>query len=89
MKYKSVEKYIIELIHNGSLNSGEKIQSIRRLSEEFNCSRSTIIRAYKELEDKHYIYSIAKSGYYVVEHQDNQDSNKENFDFLSAVQIQN
>ncbi|WJH35436.1 PLP-dependent aminotransferase family protein [Paenibacillus sp. CC-CFT747] len=31
------------------------------------CSRNTVLKAYEELEKKHLVYSVAKSGYYVVE----------------------
>jgi DNA-binding transcriptional MocR family regulator len=34
---------------------------------EFNCNKSTIIRAYDELQKEHLIYSVPKSGLYVIE----------------------
>ncbi|AET61817.1 hypothetical protein HPL003_25505 [Paenibacillus terrae HPL-003] len=68
-----VKKYIsilsdIELkIREGQYISGQKLPSIRDASELYGCSKSTILRAYAELEKKHAIYSIPQSGYYVVE----------------------
>lgn len=86
------EKYVsilldIELkIREGQYKSGYKLPSVREASELYRCSKSTILRAYAELEKKHAIYSIPQSGYYVVEnsgdlhHSHIQDS----VDFASA-----
>ncbi|WP_028562897.1 PLP-dependent aminotransferase family protein [Paenibacillus pinihumi] len=45
---------------------GEKLPSIRMLADQYGYSHSTIIRALQELEQRHLIYSIPKSGYYIV-----------------------
>ncbi|WP_172195027.1 PLP-dependent aminotransferase family protein [Saccharibacillus qingshengii] len=50
----------------GSMKEGDKIPSIRTLSERYVCSKSTVIRALSELERTHLIYASAKSGYYVL-----------------------
>lgn len=50
----------------GSMKEGDKIPSIRTLSERYVCSKSTVIRALSELERSHLIYASAKSGYYVL-----------------------
>lgn len=68
----SVYKYLIvfsdleKLIQNGELKEGDKLPSIRFLSARYQCTKSTIIRALQELEKRHMIYSVLKSGYYVV-----------------------
>lgn len=50
----------------GTMKEGDKIPSIRTLSERYVCSKSTVIRALSELERGHLIYASAKSGYYVL-----------------------
>lgn len=50
----------------GSLIAGSKLPSVRQSSEYFSCSKNTVIKAYAELEKEHLIYSVPKSGYYVV-----------------------
>lgn len=46
---------------------GERIPSIRRLSQKFHCSKDTVQRALLELKFKNYIYAVEKSGYFVLE----------------------
>ncbi|MBB5178811.1 MULTISPECIES: PLP-dependent aminotransferase family protein [Planococcus] len=65
-KYSQIMNEIKEEITNGTLRAGTKIPSIRYLSEKYACSKNTIIKAYNELEKQHYIYSIPKSGFFVV-----------------------
>lgn len=45
---------------------GDKLSSIRDLALHYGCSKSTVIRALEELQDKHLIYSVPKSGYFVM-----------------------
>ena len=66
-KYKQIVTHIKELIGTGRLKSGNRIPSINELCNEFNCNKSTIIRAYDELQKEHLIYSVPKSGFYVIE----------------------
>jgi len=67
-----VYKYVIifndleKLIQIGEFKEGDKLPSIRSLSARYQCTKSTIIRALQELEKRHLIYSVLKSGYYVV-----------------------
>ncbi len=55
-----------ELILKQPFKDGQKLPSIRTLSEQYGCSKSTIIKALDELEKRHLIYAMPKSGYYVV-----------------------
>ena len=67
MIYAEVMHAIEQQIGSGELKPGKKLPSIRSLAKRFDCSVNTIIKAYSELEKKHKIYSVSKSGYYVVE----------------------
>ncbi|WP_259618788.1 aminotransferase-like domain-containing protein [Paenibacillus doosanensis] len=67
MIYAEVMKHIERQIDSGELKPGKRLPSIRSLAKRFECSVNTIIKAYSELEKKHIIYSVSKSGYYVVE----------------------
>lgn len=66
-KYQEILTTIIDQIENGKLHKGERIPSIRRLSQKFHCSKDTVQRALLELKFKNYIYAVEKSGYYVLE----------------------
>lgn len=65
-KYLAVINYIESQIESGALREGGKLPSIRILANQFECNKSTIIKALQELEKSHFIYSVPKSGYYVV-----------------------
>ncbi|MCT8977691.1 PLP-dependent aminotransferase family protein [Clostridium sp. CX1] len=65
-KYLAVSNEIENMIKGGRYKEGEKIPSIRSLTENFNCNKSTVISALHELERRHIVYSLPKSGYYVV-----------------------
>ncbi|MED4455820.1 PLP-dependent aminotransferase family protein [Metabacillus fastidiosus] len=69
LKYESIYDKLRQLIQTNGLHSGAKLPSIRNLSKQFLCSKSTVLTALKKLEDQHLIYAVPKSGYYVVDHQ--------------------
>lgn len=69
-KYLDVLNKIEYMIENEEFKQGEKILSIRKFSDLFNCNKWTIIRALEELEKKHIIYSVPQSGNYVVPKKD-------------------
>lgn len=60
-KYLEVVEDIKEQLANGVLLAGSKLPSVRQLSEQFSCSKNTVIRAYNELEKEHLIFSKPKS----------------------------
>lgn len=72
-RHTDVMTYIIDLLEN-KYEQGGKLPSVRALSELFGCSKSTVLRAYKELEDRHLVYSIHKSGYYKLDPDKNVES---------------
>ena len=85
-KYLELSKDIENKIKMGDYRDGDKIPSIRTLTEVYECNKSTVINALKELEIKHILYSLPKSGYYVVKK--NINHNKENkvvLDFDSSA----
>ncbi|BFT72297.1 PLP-dependent aminotransferase family protein [Paenibacillus sp. P36] len=64
--YLKLMNELEELIQKEPYKDGQKLPSIRTLSEKYTCSKSTIIKALNELEMRHLIYAMPKSGYYVV-----------------------
>lgn len=80
-KYEEIIDYIEELRENNHLKQGQRLPSIRALANQFSCNKSTVIRAYQELEGNHKIYSIPKGGYYLVEQISPQIPHIETVDF--------
>ena len=64
-KYIRVAEGIEQLIHEEVLRIGDKLPSVRVLSEEYGISMGTAFQAYYHLEGKGLIEARPKSGYYV------------------------
>ncbi|MGV2794604.1 GntR family transcriptional regulator, partial [Clostridium perfringens] len=54
-------------LNEGHYRPGQKLPSVRDAAKLYECSVSTVVRAYTELEKRHAVYSIPQSGYYVVD----------------------
>ncbi len=65
-KYEEIMNEIQSRMDDGRIQAGDKLPSVRSFAKEFNCSINTIMKAYSELEKTHRIYSIPKSGYFLV-----------------------
>lgn len=78
-------KEMLNRISDGHFKPGDKLPSIRSLSEDFGCSLNTIVKAYSEMEKEHKIYSVPKSGYYLLGSRLTESSaSEEIIDFSSA-----
>ncbi|HEU4633099.1 MAG TPA: PLP-dependent aminotransferase family protein, partial [Flavisolibacter sp.] len=64
-KYLQVAGGIEQMIHEEILRIGDKLPSVRVLSEEYGISMGTAFQAYYHLEGKGLIEARPKSGYYV------------------------
>ncbi|AKL96060.1 transcriptional regulator GntR family [Clostridium aceticum] len=84
-KYTSIVDYIRNLAQEKKIKTGQKLPSIRSLADKFQCSKLTVIRAYKELEQDHFIYSVPKSGYYLVSKHKEEDLSKSNIYFSTVL----
>lgn len=84
-KYEIIIEHIEKLVENNELKQGQRLPTIRALVDKFECNKSTIIRAYKEMEMNHRIYSIPKSGYYLVEKNNEENIENEIIDFSLVV----
>ncbi|MCK0473974.1 PLP-dependent aminotransferase family protein [Halalkalibacter sp. APA_J-10(15)] len=85
LKYESIFNELLRQIQSGEIPAGTKLPSIRKLKQYYSCSISSIQTALKMLEEQHLIYSIPKSGYYVIDHQTAHKPVKDEFiDFATA-----
>lgn len=57
-KYKDIVDFINNEIENGHIKHGEKMPTIRELSEKFECSKQTAVHAYEKLQSEHIVYPI-------------------------------
>src|SRR5829696_10060607 len=63
--YVQVAEGIEKMISDDTLRIGDKLPSVRVLSDEYGISMGTAFQAYYHLEGKGLIESRPKSGYYV------------------------
>lgn len=61
-----IEEKIIEYIRAGVYGVDEKLPSIRELAVDLQVNPNTVAKVYAALEEKGYIYSLLKKGYYVA-----------------------
>ncbi|MFJ8063934.1 PLP-dependent aminotransferase family protein [Psychrobacillus sp. NPDC096426] len=67
LKYESIYQSLLMQIQSGKFSTGAKLPSIRNLTVQYSCSKSTVLTALNKLEEQHIIYALPKSGYYVVD----------------------
>lgn len=65
-KYSEIVNYILDKVSTNEFKFKQRLPTIRELSENFNCTKITAVRAYTELQKRHIVYSIPQSGYYLV-----------------------
>lgn len=66
-KYQEILQDILDDIEQGRFKRGQKLPSIRSLSQIYGCSKDTVQKAMLELKYRHKIYAVEKSGYYILE----------------------
>jgi DNA-binding transcriptional MocR family regulator len=63
--YEQVANRVRSLITEGTLQPGDRLPSVRKLHQQLSVSVSTILEAYRLLEDQGWISARPQSGYYV------------------------
>jgi len=66
-RYESLADSLEALIHDGCLQPGDRIPSVRQVSAQYKVSPSTVFQAYRLLESRGVILTRARSGHYVSE----------------------
>lgn len=83
--YEQIRDGLKELIINGALEKDEKLPSVRELSVKLTVNPNTVQRAYKDLENRGYIYSITGKGNYVSGADEEKKDTEELFKKLYSV----
>ena len=65
--YEQVAEKLAQLIICGALESNAKLPSVRTLAMELSINPNTIQRAYMQLEQDGYIYTVVGRGNYVTD----------------------
>lgn len=67
--YKQIINNIYEAIGNGELKEGDKLPTIKELSEQLQVNPNTIAKSYRELEIRGVIETKRGNGSFISEHQ--------------------
>lgn len=74
-KFQTLYQNLAQAIRSGQFKKGDKLPSVRKLSQTCGCSKDTAQRALLELKYQNLIYAVPKSGYYVLEGKDQDSDN--------------
>ena len=85
--YEQLEEKLRRMILSGAIREGERLPSVRELAGQLAINPNTIQRAYRELEQAGFIYSIPGKGSFAGSLQDVDDSRKQELRqrFLAAA----
>ncbi len=75
--YEQVKDGIRKLAYSGMIGPDEKLPSVRELASKLAINPNTISRAYKELEQEGFIYTLTGKGTFINQEFDLNDSKKE------------
>lgn len=68
--YEQIKDGLRRLVVSGAVKKDEKLPSVRELATSLSINPNTIQKAYRELEQEGYIYTIAGKGSYAAERGD-------------------
>ena len=68
--YEQIKDGLRRLVVTGVVKKDEKLPSVRELATSLSINPNTIQKAYRELEQEGYIYTIAGKGSYAAERAD-------------------
>lgn len=63
--YEQIRDQILRYIKLGVLKADDKLPSVRQLAVELGINPNTVQKAYQELENQGYIYTLPKKGAFV------------------------
>ena len=66
--YEQVKDELRKLVIKGVLETDEKLPSVRELAGSLAINPNTIQRAYRDLEQEGFLYTVAGKGSFVAEH---------------------
>src|SRR5260370_4983439 len=65
-RYEETARFITDLVDNGTLIPGARVPSLRQITQQRGVSLSTVLQAYRRLEDRGILQARPQSGFYVA-----------------------
>ena len=75
--YEQIKDGLRKLIVTGAMQPDEKLPSVRALAQQLSINPNTIQRAYNELENEGYIYSVPGKGSFASGDRSAEESRKQ------------
>ena len=75
--YEQVKDGIRKLAYSGVIGPDEKLPSVREMAMKLAINPNTISRAYKDLEQEGFLYTVSGKGTFINQEYDLNDSRKE------------
>lgn len=72
--YEQIKDGFRKLIISNSLSANEKLPSVRELASSLTINPNTIQRAYRDMENEGYLYTVAGKGTFVAEREEIYDT---------------
>ncbi len=83
--YEQIKQQIIKFINAGVLKVGDKLPSVRELASDLGVNPNTVLKAYQELENDGYIYTLNKKGNFVSDIDNTLRNDDEIYFFLNRL----
>lgn len=65
-KIELVKKYILKEITQRKIMEGQRVPGCREIAQILSVNKITVNKAYKDLEEEHFLYCVPRGGYYVI-----------------------
>lgn len=70
--FEQLKKQILEFISIGILLPNDKLPSVRSLASQIGVNPNTVAKAYQELENQGYVYSVKGKGCFIADNETEQ-----------------
>ncbi|MGP1377092.1 MAG: GntR family transcriptional regulator [Bulleidia sp.] len=84
--FLQIQRQVLAFIKAGILKPGDRLPSVRNLAQDNGINPNTVARAYMQLEQKGYVYTIPKKGVFISAGE-NQEKADEIVDLLKTLQV--
>lgn len=64
--FEQLKRQIIDFIAIGILNHGDQLPSVRQLASQLGINPNTVSKAYQELEQQGYLYTLKGKGCFIA-----------------------
>lgn len=83
--FEQLKKQILEFISIGILLPNDKLPSVRSLASQIGVNPNTVAKAYQELENQGYVYSVKGKGCFIADNETNQLIKDEKLKQFTAI----